>query len=1232
MLQTRPTHHSHNSQSSSLIDLMLVLQEHKVTRYGQLPAPGISRHDMLYLAYSVKVPKYPVQFVTYRDIKGIDSDLLLESFGSLDWEPLLSESDVNRKTELLRIKILEVFDEFAPLTESRVTRPPIPWMNASIKRCMRLRDKLWIKYRRTKSIEDRIAYNIQKNATNYAVRRAQKYFSRSILKGGSKSTWNRLRSLGLGKIKSSAPLHVGLDELNQYFVSVVPVPCPTVKNTILEEIENGTNAAPVSSDATFNFVEVSESDVSKAVLSIKSKASGYDGVDGKMVKLVLAQLLPILTHIFNESLSTGVFPFEWKSANVVPLQKVSSPSSCNDYRPISLLPILSKALEKLAIWQIMEFVESQSKLDLFQSGFRRRHSTATALVKVTDDVRLSLDAGKATILVLLDMSKAFDSVDFDVLIATLKGMGLSDNTLSWIGSYLRGRRQRVMHDGKYSEWKPINSGVPQGSVAGPLLFTIYITSLQRVFRHCKYHVYADDIQIYTHCWPRDIMDCIRQLNFELECFLKWAKGLFLHPNPTKTKVLAFGPKSIVNSLGTADLPPIVFDGVVLPLVSEARNLGVYIDNTLSWKCHVSEVRKRVFYSLHSLSKYRKTFPKELKKRLIEALVFPLFDYCDVVYPNLTDGLQQSLQLAQNACVRHFSFKARKLAVPLNGGSTHQAMNSVNNQWKLLNQLKDYLAKTSPVQSSSLNKASSEKHAIFELSKEWISLLQKYTPASMFGIHFQNLTLDSQDSTKKTVQGPKTARLTPNNVKKVIKTTPLPHTVEEVHPDKIQQWQSSQTGVSKMSILSATCHILSSIANAQTVPAKLKRTEELVDHITRYPSARIYAVKEGGVKILLRTRESHTDEALHQVIREALAILGYSEPLPGRGIRILSIDGGGIRGIAVIELLRKLEQISGRRISDMFDYICGVSTGSILLSTVGIPEGRTLDEALQLYMTLSTDLFTQNKLSGYTSMLLRHAYYDTDKFETFLREYIGETPMIQTNRQRKCPKLSVVSTVVNHDKVWPYVFRNYCIPYERKSQYMGDHKYAMWQAVRASSAAPSIFDEFHLDGLVHQDGGMTVNNPAAVAIHEATLLWPGAPLQCIVSCGTGRTLPKLNATPYSHDTQSASDSAQTAGSSLWHKMVKILESATDTEGVHTCLSDLLPQGVYYRFNPYLSEVPDLDETRPEKLAQLRLDTDIYIRKNEAKFQAATQCLLREKSLVAKMSDYVTRRAYVWNAHL
>ncbi|KAI5755069.1 hypothetical protein M8J77_013791 [Diaphorina citri] len=146
------------------------------------------------------------------------------------------------------------------------------------------------------------------------------------------------------------------------------------------------------------------------------------------------------------------------------------------------------------------------------------------------------------------MSKAFDSVDFDVLLATLKRLRLSDNALSWIASYLRGRRQRILHDGKYSGWKPIHSGVPQGSVAGPLLFAIYISCLQRVFHHCKYHVYADDIQIYIHCLPEEMADTIRELNNELIFFLDWTKSLFLRPNPQKTKALAFGPKSAIHSL------------------------------------------------------------------------------------------------------------------------------------------------------------------------------------------------------------------------------------------------------------------------------------------------------------------------------------------------------------------------------------------------------------------------------------------------------------------------------------------------------------------------------------------------------------------------------------------------------------------------------------------------------------------------------------------------------------
>uniref|UniRef100_A0A8D8TUQ2 Uncharacterized protein n=1 Tax=Cacopsylla melanoneura TaxID=428564 RepID=A0A8D8TUQ2_9HEMI len=148
-------------------------------------------------------------------------------------------------------------------------------------------------------------------------------------------------------------------------------------------------------------------------------------------------------------------------------------------------------------------------------------------------------------------------------------------------------------------------------------------------------------------------DTIRELNKELNSFHEWTKSIFLHPNPQKTKAMTFGPRSVISSLDTADLPPIILDGVTIPLVSNVKNLGVYIDNKLSWECHVSEVRKRVYYSLHTLSRFRKVFPKELKKRLIEALVLPLFDYCDVVYsPNLKVESQQSLQRAQNSCVRY----------------------------------------------------------------------------------------------------------------------------------------------------------------------------------------------------------------------------------------------------------------------------------------------------------------------------------------------------------------------------------------------------------------------------------------------------------------------------------------------------------------------------------------------------------------------------------------------------
>lgn len=208
-------------------------------------------------------------------------------------------------------------------------------------------------------------------------------------------------------------------------------------------------------------------------------------------------------------------------------------------------------------------------------------------------------------------------------------------------------------------------------------------------------------------------------------------------------------------------------------------------------------------------------------------------------------------------------------------------------------------------------------------------------------------------------------------------------------------------------------------------------------------------------------------------------------------------------------------------------------------------------------------------------------------------------MIRTTREPRCLKVAAISTVVNHDVIWPYVFRNYTLPFRIKSLYNGSFRHRMWEACRASSAAPGYFGEFKLEENIHQDGGLFVNNPTAIAIHEAKCLWPNAKLQSVVSIGTGRCQPLNMAT-------SGMDSVDmSTTTTLRQKLSKVIDSATDTERVHSVLHDLLPPKVYYRFNPYLNEIHGLDETDPERWDHMLEDVDMYIRKNERKMKEAAR---------------------------
>ena len=213
---------------------------------------------------------------------------------------------------------------------------------------------------------------------------------------------------------------------------------------------------------------------------------------------------------------TSTYPNIWKGAFIRPLPKTDMPTAPKDYRPINILPALSKALERIVHKQLTDYFNEHSLFDTYQSGFRTGHSTTTALLKVTEDIRQAMDEQMSTVLTLLDFGKAFDSANTDLLLHKLRHLYLSHHTVSWFNSYLRDRQQCVSVGNQISSWKIVKKRVPQGSVLGPLLFTVYVNDISKTLKHCKYHMYADDLQIYLHAHPTTLNDAIRKVNEDFD--------------------------------------------------------------------------------------------------------------------------------------------------------------------------------------------------------------------------------------------------------------------------------------------------------------------------------------------------------------------------------------------------------------------------------------------------------------------------------------------------------------------------------------------------------------------------------------------------------------------------------------------------------------------------------------------------------------------------------------------
>ncbi|CAF0814183.1 unnamed protein product [Rotaria sordida] len=425
----------------------------------------------------------------------------------------------------------------------------------------------------------------------------------------------------------------------------------------------------------------------------------------------------------------------------------------------------------------------------------------------------------------------------------------------------------------------------------------------------------------------------------------------------------------------------------------------------------------------------------------------------------------------------------------------------------------------------------------------------------------------------------------------------------------KQLQSIVRVITPETLEQRTKSLIDSVKAASSTLSQASRTEELSNYLLHYPDANYFTKKQRLVPYLLylRRQEYHKpviDKAFMGIINECLTLANYVQAPRGKGIRLLSIDGGGMRGLVSINALRRIEDLVGEPIHTMFDYICGVSTGAVIAAMLGAFK-VDLDQCEELYKHFSSIVFHRSKALGISSLITNQSYYDTKSFENYLRSRMGERLMLKSSLDADSPKFSIVSALTLPNGFKLYLFRNYSILTSPHAHYDGTSKYKVWQAVRASTSAPGYFEEYLLDGNVFQDGGLIANNPTSIALHECKLLWPDENIQCVVSLGNGRPAPDV--------------AFQSKSMSLKQKLSSLVDSVTNTETIHVCLHDLLPPNIYFRLNPFMSEDFVLDEHRPERIEQMLRNTQTYIRQNEYKFLKLAQRLTRLRSPFRRFLD-------------
>jgi len=650
-----PTH-----KAGHILDLVITRASEHVVECVTIRNPQLSDHLSVEATLHLsKPPPVRKEFVT-RNLRNLDTAEFYQDMQRCQQQISLCDDPdtaVTRYNSMLRA----ILDKHAPeKTKSVTVRPNTEWYNDEIRTAKQRRRQLERKWRQTNLEIHRQIYCQQRQTVINMIHASKlAYYQAKVVEADNQRDLFNVVDTLLHRPKSSPlPAHTSAKQLADEFCHFFNDKIQRIRDDVADSmcpVYTLGDTDPPEFSTLSSFTPATQEEVRKILGTAPSKSCPLDPIPTKVVKRYADVTVTMLTDVINRSLEAGTVPTCLKQALVRPLLKKHNldAEALNNYRPVSNLSFISKQLERVVASRLSTHMAANNLYEVFQSAYKTNHSTETALMRVHNDILCAMDGGKVAVLVMLDLSSAFDTVDHILLLERLqRDLGVSDKALSWFRSYLEDRTQRVIIDGHSSSEERLQFGVPQGSVLGPQLFSLYTAPLGRIIRKhgLQYHFYADDTQLYLFIEPvQDEVDnaverierCVREIR-------AWLRAHFLKCNSDKTELLVIGSQRQVAKIS---LPGVVIGETTITTSDSVRNLGAMFDTRMSMEAHVGAVCRSVRFHLRNIGKIRRFLSTEACEMVIHALVTCRLDMNNALLCGLPRCLMAKLQRCQNVAAR-----------------------------------------------------------------------------------------------------------------------------------------------------------------------------------------------------------------------------------------------------------------------------------------------------------------------------------------------------------------------------------------------------------------------------------------------------------------------------------------------------------------------------------------------------------------------------------------------------